>query len=523
MLTLVSKICILAAGAACFTSLPAQNSSPLGPLVPGRFILAFRNETIPPDAAERIRAAGAALVREDRQLGLITVQFPVGSSVINALRLLAQNRSIEAIMGDRVVTAQAVEVRPSLHARDTPDSLYYSKAGWAVRSVGGFASDPTFSLTGGPWDVTKGAGVRLAILDSGVDRNHPDLAPNLALNLSEIDQTITSGLPSPCDNGSPQDQQGHGTWTASLAAGALGPDTGLVAGVAPAATLLNIKVLERLPNSQADPSESSRCAAGQAAGLLSWVIRGIEDAVSEHADIISMSFGTLVDLSTSEGAQAKIIFDRVTTYAAKAGVLLIAAAGNEGLDLTRGDLLELPAQASGVLAIVSSTNPACAENLAPDAPCRPGTATLPYYSNSDSSPHSLAAPGGSYPSGAAADPAAISGWIEGACSSGETSTTDGPPSDSAHSFGCFGLGHTPYVQAMGTSAATSLAAGAAALVRAAHPDWDAATILEALWSSATLLSGNASSEINVTSLFSPAERRDHQPVPPPHSRDTGRR
>ncbi len=78
----------------------------------------------------------------------------------------------------------------------------------------------------------------------------------------------------------------------------------------------------------------------------------------------------------------------------------------------------------------------------------------------------------------------VSGWVRGACSSGKPSTVDGPPTDDAHSFGCFNLGHTPYVQAIGTSAAAPLAAGVAALLRAAHPTWDAARIVDVMRSTA---------------------------------------
>src|SRR6202012_710673 len=116
----------------------------------------------------------------------------------------------------------------------------------AVQQVGGYGNNVPGGPPSGPWSTTMGKGVRIAILDTGVDAAHPDIAPNLA----EIDQTA---YPSPCDDGTPQDQQGHGTWTASLAAGAIGPGTGQVIGVAPSATLLNIKVLERVP----DPSSTA--------------------------------------------------------------------------------------------------------------------------------------------------------------------------------------------------------------------------------------------------------------------------
>jgi subtilisin family serine protease len=335
----------------------------------------------------------------------------------------------------------------------------------------------------GPWDSTFGAGVRIAILDSGVDASHPDISANLGFNYTEIDRSAATGMPSPCDDGSPQDQQGHGTWTASLAAAAKGPGTGLLIGVAPAATILNIKVLERLPDpASTSPDIATQCETGQAGGMLSWVLQGIEDAVAQHADVINLSLGILVDLDTGEGAGLKATFDRITYAATQAGAVVIASAGNDGLDLGNPRYIELPAQARGVLAVVASTNPACSENLSPGAACSPGPITLPYYSNFGAPLNAIAAPGGSYPDG---PETGLSGWILGACSNGLLHTADGLPVDSAHSFGCFNLGHTGYVQAMGTSASAALASGATALVRAAHPAWTPGQVVAAMRATAS--------------------------------------
>jgi subtilisin family serine protease len=324
--------------------------------------------------------------------------------------------------------------------------------------------------------------VRIAVLDSGVDEAHPDIAPNLVFNLSEVDQSAATGLPSACDDGSPQDQQGHGSWTASLAAGAMGPGTGLVIGVAPAASLLNIKVLERLPDPSSTASDpATQCRTGQAGGLLSWVIQGIEDAMAHHANVINLSLGTVVDLESGEGAGLQATFDRVTYAATQAGVVVVASAGNDGLDLSNPRYIELPAQARGVLAVVAATNPACAENLATGAVCAAGPVTLPYYSNFGGPLNAIAAPGGSLPEGA---DSGVSGWVRGACSMGLAGTADGPPADAAHSFGCFSLGHAQYLQAMGTSASAPLVAGAAGLLMAAHPGWTAEQVVAALRSSA---------------------------------------
>lgn len=469
------------------------------PIVPNRFIVVYRNAAIPGDAEARIHAAGANLLHRNERFGIATVQTTANSSPVRAhsissaqsdaetMRRLAASPNVNYVLHDRIVTAHRLTLRSVVPATFSViigsttqtknyDSYYNSPQGWAVQQIGGYGNNVPGGPAHGPWDTTMGKGVRIAILDSGVDETHPDLSPNLALNISEINQT---DYPSPCDDGTPQDQEGHGTWTASLAAGAVGAGTGEIVGVAPAATLLNIKVLQRMPDTSvgSGASTADQCTTGQASGLLSWVMQGIDDAVTNHADIISLSVGVTVDLTTGEGAGLKAAFDQITAAAAQAGIVIVASAGNDGLNLSNPNYAELPAQSSGVLAIVASTNPACAQNTAAGATCTPGPTALAYYSNYGAPLNALAAPGGSYPEGG---DLAVSGWVRGACSSGKPSTLDGPPSDSSHSFGCFNFGHTAYVQAIGTSASAPLAAGAAALLRAAHPDWNAATIISTL-------------------------------------------
>jgi len=401
------------------------------------------------------------------------------------MRRLAAQPNVDYVFQDRIVTAHRLRVRPVPDSLDPTfsvvigaaasyDTYYNSPQGWAVRQAGGYGNSIPGGSPAGPWSTATGKGVRIAILDSGIDATHPDLSSNLALNLSEVDPTV---LPSICDDGSPHDQDGHGTWTASLAAAALGPGTGRLIGVAPSATLINIKVLERMPLTIPGANETARCTAGGASGLLSWVIQGIDDAIANHADVISMSLGATIDLSTGDGAGVKAAFDRVTYAATQAGAVLVAAAGNDGFDLANPRYVEIPAQSRGVLAVAASTNPDCVENTNSGAICLPGPPSLAYYSNRGAPLNALAAPGGSYPSGG---DMAVSGWIRGACSSGIPNTFDGLPTDSSHSFGCFDLGHSAYVQAIGTSASAPLVAGAVALLRSAHPDWDPTRIINAL-------------------------------------------
>ena len=475
----------------------------------GRYLIVYRNGQVPADAASDVIHAGAKVTGRNDLLGLSVVENVSDS----ARAALAAQPGISYIVPDILVRAHALTVGraavPGLIT--TPDPLYHSAQGWAVQQVGGFGTDGTSAPARGPWNVTKGARVRIAILDSGVDPRHPDIAPNLALNLSEVARTA---LPSACDDGSPSDQQGHGTWTASLAAGALGPGTGLVAGVAPSASILNIKVLQRMPAART-PADPTGCLNGQASGLLSWIVKGIEDAIINRADIISMSLGVIVDVSTGDGAGQRAIFDRATLAASNAGIVLIAAAGNDGYNLANKRYMELPAQSRNVLAIVASTNPACSQNLKTGATCVAGSLALPYYSNYGAPLNALSAPGGSYPVQGTLSPGATpltsatvlpaTGWITGACSSGKPSTLSGLPSDAAHSLGCFNLGHTAYVQAMGTSASAPLVAGAAALLRSAHPTWTASTIIQTLRSSAAPTPTLPFPLVSVTKLLTPAK------------------
>jgi subtilisin family serine protease len=462
-------------------------------IVPGRYLLVYRNGVIPQDANAHIQAAGGHVIERHSRFGISTVEVPnrtispraaerpdseTGDAAVIAS--LKAQPGVAYVLHDRLVKGHGLRIRAipdpvfsvSVGA-GAFDTYYNSPQGWAVRQVGGYGGDIPGGPAHGPWDVTRGKGVRIAILDSGVDASHPDLAPNLALNLSEVNP---AEMPSVCDDGTPQDQDGHGTWTASLAGAALGPGTGKMVGVAPSATILNIKVLERMP-AATGADDMARCNAGEATGLMSWVIQGIDDAITNKADIISMSLGTIVDLSTGDGAGLKAVFDQVTAAAARAGIVLVAAAGNSATNLSDPQYIELPAQAQNVLAVVASTNPDCRENVVPGSACVSGPVSLAYYSNYGAPLNAVAAPGGSYPSGG---DMVVSGWVRGACSSGIPGTVSGLPSTSGQSFGCFDVGHAEYVQAIGTSASAPLVAGAAALLRAAHPDWDAATTINYL-------------------------------------------
>src|SRR6185312_16177156 len=199
---------------------------------PHRYLVVYRDAAIPGDAAARTRAAGARVLQRNDRLGIVSVQSPETSLSDDAtIRQLAAQPNVEYVIHDYIVSAQGLHLRldpntfsvligpqgpsvgpigpqPGNPAAPPPptapyDTFYATPQSWAVQQVGGYGNNVPGGPAHGPWDITQGKGVRIAILDSGVDATHPDIAPNLALNLSEID---SSAYPSPCDDGSPQDQ-----------------------------------------------------------------------------------------------------------------------------------------------------------------------------------------------------------------------------------------------------------------------------------------------------------------------------
>ncbi|SCF46017.1 S8 family serine peptidase [Micromonospora mirobrigensis] len=142
-----------------------------------------------------------------------------------------------------------------------------------------------------------GAGVKVAVLDTGIDAGHPDLADRIA---DSRDFTGAGGV---------ADGHGHGTHVASIIAGSGAAAGGTRKGVAPGARLVVGKVL--------DDSGS---------GYDSWIIEGMEWAARSGARVVSMSLGGSPTDGTDPMSQA------VNDLTAETGTLFVVAAGNSGAD-----------------------------------------------------------------------------------------------------------------------------------------------------------------------------------------------
>jgi thermitase len=136
--------------------------------------------------------------------------------------------------------------------------------------------------------------VRIAILDTGIDLDHPDLDGKIVASVDCVDGTCGPGG---------DDDNGHGTHVAGIAAAETNNSTG-VAGTAPDATLMSVKVLD-------------------SGGFGTWsaVAAGIRWAADNSGSVINMSLG---------GSGYSYIVDDAVEYAWSRNRLLVAAAGNNG-------------------------------------------------------------------------------------------------------------------------------------------------------------------------------------------------
>jgi lantibiotic leader peptide-processing serine protease len=480
-----------------------------------RFIVVFRSGLLAPGAAGLIEASGGRMVTELDEIGVVIAESNAGEGTQLRQRLLREPAVLD-VGHDFVMSAQndwphplptfSPSLPPDFFYTSTPQQWPAKRIGAAGGGVPTRPGDPTI----GAWDLTFGRGVKIAIIDSGINPLHPDLAGQIVFERALSHPTPILGdvnceVPDPGNPSfdSPVDQVGHGSWTASLAGAALGG--GLLVGVAPEAQLLNIKMLRRTPASAEAMKAAGlpvtpyhRCLYGSGFGLASWLIEGLVVATAEEADVISMSLGGLFRRASAETVEPAAFraLHRAANHAAAHGAVLMAAAQNYGLDLDRlGSMLILPAELPNVLAVVAVTNPGCAETSTPFEPCARGQETLASYSNRGARLNALAAPGGAFPLGRcgfSGVPCPETGFVLGACATGIPGTIApapdaypefGPP-PTGTSFGCGSFPHPPlspavvpgfdqhmwYMPNIGTSAATPLVAGTAALVKALRPD-----------------------------------------------------
>jgi subtilisin len=215
-----------------------------------------------------------------------------------ALAALARNPRIEIIEEDGLFHIIA-------HGTASLDSELNNT--WGVKHIRAGDIHPT----------NKGAGVKVAIIDSGIDSLHPDL-----------DGRVAGGWNFQGNNGNYADDNGHGTHVAGTVAANAG--NGGVVGAAPEAELYALKVL-----------------GANGSGSFSSVIAALDWCVVNEIQVSNNSYGS----GSDPGTQVRAAFDN----SAAAGVLHIAAAGNSGTPAGKGNNVGYPARYDSVVAVAATT------------------------------------------------------------------------------------------------------------------------------------------------------------------------
>jgi subtilisin family serine protease len=191
------------------------------------------------------------------------------------------------------------------------------------------------------WDISVGsAQVLVAVIDTGVDYTHPDLAANIAVNAAEIaDNNIDDDANGFIDDiygydfsdvdAYPLDLHGHGTHVSGIIA-ARGDDAYGIAGVTWSARILPVRVLNE-----------------DGSGTLATVIAGVNYAVSRGAHVLNLSLGA---------PYGSKLFLQALQRAERAGAVIVAAAGNESEDNDMTPSFPASYQLSSLLSVAATDN-----------------------------------------------------------------------------------------------------------------------------------------------------------------------
>ncbi|AVH59753.1 MULTISPECIES: type VII secretion-associated serine protease mycosin [Streptomyces] len=179
------------------------------------------------------------------------------------------------------------------------------------------------------WRTTKGKGITVAVLDTGVDAEHPDLAGNVLTGKDMVGFGASRG---------DRSWARHGTAMAGIIAGhGHGPGNGDgVLGIAPEAKILPVRVI-------LEDGDSARTKARNTRGNA--LAEGIRWATDHGADVINLSLG-----DDSKSAHPEPAEDAAVQYALKKGAVVVASAGNGG---EKGDHISYPAAYPGVIAVTA--------------------------------------------------------------------------------------------------------------------------------------------------------------------------
>jgi subtilisin family serine protease len=312
------------------------------------WIINSKSNGLPKDLEKMVQKAGGKLVKLLPQVGMAIAEFDNESQARGF-----ETNNLEIVPD---VVLNWLPPNEKIQASNIGEDETYYPYQWHLPVIGADKA----------WDAgVTGAGVRVAVLDTGIWYYHPDLIPNMD-HASSI-----SFVPYEPDY---LDGDGHGTHVAGIIA-AVDNDWGSI-GVAPDATIFAVKVLDNTGS-----------------GAYSWIAAGVVHAVLEQADIINMSLGGYLlksgyepNYTARDAAILKNMMKKVINWASSEGTLVVVSAGNEAVDLNKiGNIIAIPAETGDCLTI-SATGPIGLQNFD----------RMAHYTNYGNGAIDLAAPGGDW-------------------------------------------------------------------------------------------------------------------------------
>ncbi|MFF1883449.1 S8 family serine peptidase [Pseudarthrobacter sp. NPDC058196] len=260
------------------------NAAPGPAITVGQILVKFRESA---GAAGVLRAHGLTDGPDVGSTGAHLITVPAGKE-LQLVEALGRNPVVEYAEPDYVVTPASDDTYfPRQYALQNTGQSFTNTDGTVTVPAGTTDADVDAVEA---WTVTTGTGIKVAVLDSGVALDNPDITPKV---VARVNYTTSR---------SNDDNYGHGTHVAGIVAATANNGIG-VAGVCPGCSILAGKIL-------------SDAGAGSSSGLAN----GINWAVKNGAQVINMSLAV--------GASATL--ETAVNNAWNAGVVLVAAAGNGG-------------------------------------------------------------------------------------------------------------------------------------------------------------------------------------------------
>ncbi|RMF02730.1 MAG: hypothetical protein D6768_07540 [Chloroflexi bacterium] len=274
---------------------PSAKTTP--EFVPGEVVVKFKPAIGAMSGQRRLQQEGARIKRVLPRSGLLRVEVAPGYEQAAVEKLVAR-KDVESVSLNYVI-----------HTMGSPNDTYFSSQ-WGLTKIQAPQA----------WDISTGASsVVIAVIDTGVDLDHPDLAAKLWTNPGEIPGNFfdddgngyvddVNGYDFANNDSDPNDDNGHGSHVSGIAAAATNNSTG-VAGVSWGAKIMALKALN---------------SAG--GGGTADIAEAMMYAVDNGAKIISMSLG---GVRTSWPCSYTDI-ETALNYAQANDVLVVIAAGNDG-------------------------------------------------------------------------------------------------------------------------------------------------------------------------------------------------